>query len=215
MKHLLKDILEMRQVDVFNENSSALEWLAHYYATSITDVIRSILPVGARSGKKWHDQYALPFVQNALTALVETRQVELTKDQNETVSRILRARDKPHLVHGVTSSGKTEVYLAIMRQMLIEGKSTLILVPEIPLTYVLSERLRQEYGDRVFVVHSGLTDKERRLAWLGIHHATASIVVRTNRLCSLYSKFRVNHHGRGDSAYKQEQTLIQCQSGCL
>ena len=65
------------------------------------------------------------------------------------------------LLHGVTSSGKTEIYIHIIREMMAQGKQVLYLLPEIALTTQITERLRRVFGDSMAVYHSKFTDKER------------------------------------------------------
>ena len=71
----------------------------------------------------------------------------------------------PFLLHGVTGSGKTEVYLRAIGEMIKKGKEALVLVPEISLTPQLVKRFRSRLGDQVTVIHSALSDGERFDAW--------------------------------------------------
>jgi primosomal protein N' (replication factor Y) len=90
---------------------------------------------------------------------------ELMPEQREAVRRIGEAASAGtfgvFLLHGVTGSGKTEVYLHAIRQLAGTGKGALVLVPEIALTPQLLGRFRQRFGGRVAALHSGLTDRER------------------------------------------------------
>ena len=70
-----------------------------------------------------------------------------------------------HLLHGVTGSGKTEVYLALSEQVIASGKQVLVLVPEISLTPQLTERFQHRMGCPIAVLHSGLNDQQRLSAW--------------------------------------------------
>lgn len=73
-----------------------------------------------------------------------------------------------HLLHGVTGSGKTEVYLRVIAEAKARGLGSLLLVPEIALTPQLVARFRARFGDGIAVLHSGLTDKQRHAAWRGL-----------------------------------------------
>ena len=77
------------------------------------------------------------------------------------------------LLHGVTGSGKTAVYLAGMRAVLEAGRSAILLVPEIGLTPAVAADLHQIFGDEVAILHSALSDKERAQQWHRIKRGEA------------------------------------------
>lgn len=108
---------------------------------------------------------------------------ELTKDQERVLAELdqpLRARAyAAFLLHGVTGSGKTEVYIRAMRVALDLGRSALMLVPEIALTPVFSRRLRMHFGDRVAIFHSSLSRGERFDEWTRVRNGEARIVIGT------------------------------------
>jgi primosomal protein N' (replication factor Y) len=83
------------------------------------------------------------------------------------------------LLHGVTGSGKTEIYIRAMRVVLQLGRSALMLVPEIALTPVFSRRLRTHFGDKVAIFHSSLSRGERFDEWTRVRNGEARIVIGT------------------------------------
>ena len=83
------------------------------------------------------------------------------------------------LLDGVTGSGKTEVYLQIIRSVLERGQQVLVLVPEITLTPQLEERFRQRFAVDIALSHSKLTDKQRGVAWLKMQQGQGSILLGT------------------------------------
>src|SRR5499433_4536003 len=83
------------------------------------------------------------------------------------------------LMHGVTGSGKTAVYLAGMRAVLEAGRSAILLVPEIGLTPTVAADLHQVFGDEVAILHSALTNQERAEQWHRIKRGEARMVVGT------------------------------------
>jgi len=91
------------------------------------------------------------------------------------------------LLHGVTGSGKTEVYFAAMQEVLSSGKQVLLLVPEIGLTPQLIERVEQRFAYPVVSMHSGLNDSERHLAWWHTGQGHARIVIGTRS--AVFSNF--------------------------
>jgi primosomal protein N' (replication factor Y) len=84
---------------------------------------------------------------------------------------------QPFLLHGVTGSGKTEVYLQLIARVRAQGRGALVLVPEIALTPQLSGRFRARFGDDVALLHSGLSDAERHAEWLRLRRGEARICV--------------------------------------
>jgi primosomal protein N' (replication factor Y) len=83
------------------------------------------------------------------------------------------------LLHGVTGSGKTEIYIRAMRTALERGRSAMMLVPEIALTPVFSRRLRAQFGDQVAIFHSSLSKGERFDEWTRVKNGRAQIVIGT------------------------------------
>jgi primosomal protein N' (replication factor Y) len=112
------------------------------------------------------------------------------------------------LLHGITGSGKTAVYLACMRQVLEQGRSSILLVPEIGLTPAVAADLRQVFGDEVAILHSGLTNAERAEQWHRIRRGEARVVAGTRSAgfapASDLALIIVDEEQ--DSSYKQEET---------
>jgi primosomal protein N' (replication factor Y) (superfamily II helicase) len=106
---------------------------------------------------------------------------QLTAGQAEAVQLVRRAITErqflPLLLHGVTGSGKTEVYLQAIDAALAEGRQALVLVPEIALTPLTVQRFLARFGGRVAVLHSGLKGGERFDAWRRVRRGEADIVV--------------------------------------
>ncbi|WP_390404883.1 primosomal protein N' [Lacticaseibacillus jixiensis] len=110
-----------------------------------------------------------------------TKPLALTDEQAPVVDRVCTAVAKRQaqtfLLEGVTGSGKTEVYLQIMAQALANGRSALMLVPEIALTPQMVLRVRGRFGPQVAVLHSGLSNGERFDEWRRIRSGAAQVVV--------------------------------------
>ncbi|MGH8622819.1 MAG: replication restart helicase PriA, partial [Burkholderiales bacterium] len=87
------------------------------------------------------------------------------------------ATDQPVLIHGVTGSGKTLVYLDVLRSVVASGKGAILLVPEIALTPQTVARVRGVFGDQVAVLHSGLSDGERIDAWRALRRGERLVAV--------------------------------------
>ena len=101
----------------------------------------------------------------------------LLSDQQRAVDTILSDRQGRYLLHGVTGSGKTEVYLTVIEQIVSEGKTCIMLVPEIALTPNMLRQLRERFGDTVALLHSGLSVGERYDEWLRLKNGEAQIAI--------------------------------------
>jgi primosomal protein N' (replication factor Y) len=117
------------------------------------------------------------------TPFEQAEDYKLTEQQKSVLAQLeapLRARAyAPFLLHGVTGSGKTEVYIRAMRVVLEIGRSALMLVPEIALTPVFSRRLRMHFGDLVAIFHSSLSRGERFDEWTRVRNGEARVVIGT------------------------------------
>jgi len=112
------------------------------------------------------------------------------------------------LIHGVTGSGKTAVYLAAMKSVLQAGKSAILLVPEIGLTPAVAADVHDAFGDQVAVLHSALSEKERAEHWHRIRRGEARAVVGTRSaiFAPLSDLALIIVDEEQDSSYKQQET---------
>ena len=102
---------------------------------------------------------------------------ELTEDQRRAVERIERDERTVQLLHGVTGSGKTEIYLTLIAKCLKEGKSSIFLVPEISLTPQMISQLRARFGRNAAIMHSGLSAGEKFDEWWRLRTGEAKIAI--------------------------------------
>ena len=112
------------------------------------------------------------------------------------------------LLHGVTGSGKTAVYMAAMQEVLRSGRSAIMLVPEIGLTPAAAAYLHQFFGEEVAILHSGLSHAERAEQWHRIHRGEARIVVGTRSavFAPVSDLALIVVDEEHDTSYKQEET---------
>jgi primosomal protein N' (replication factor Y) len=112
------------------------------------------------------------------------------------------------MLHGVTGSGKTAVYLATMQSVLAQGRGAIMLVPEIGLTPAAAAHLHEVFGGEVAILHSALTDAERAEQWRRIHRGEARMVVGTRS--AVFAPVRelalIIVDEEHDNSYKQEET---------
>ena len=136
-------------------------------------------------------------------------ELALTGAQAQAVETILTSLStfSVHLLYGVTGSGKTEVYLRVIAAAIAGGGQALVLVPEIALTPQLVDRFRRRFSTGVAVVHSGLTDTERRDAWRAAHSGQARIVIGTRSavFASLPKLALIVVDEEHDASYKQHE----------
>ena len=136
----------------------------------------------------------------------------LNESQMEALGTIAAAMEKggfrPHLLYGITGSGKTTVYFAAMRRALDAGKSALLLVPEIGLTPAMAAQMYAAFEGEVALLHSQLTPDERAEQWHRIRRGEARIVVGTRSavFAPMVDLGLIIVDEEHDSSYKQEET---------
>lgn len=183
-------------------------WISKYYVSPIGEVLKSALPPGisakhvgeaaAHGGLRDHPEMRIDAAPS----------LSLTPDQ----SRALDAIREDHgfqtiLIHGVTGSGKTEVYMRAAEHFLAQGKSSLILVPEIGLTPQLTDRFSERFPGKTAILHSGLTRRQRIDEWLRIYSGGAPIVIGTRSavFAPLESLGLIVVDEEHETSYKQEE----------
>jgi primosomal protein N' (replication factor Y) len=137
---------------------------------------------------------------------------ELTGDQGRVLEEIATTQTKNggfccYLLHGVTGSGKTEVYLRLIAAELAAGRQTLLLVPEIGLTPQLVRRLSERFGRELAILHSAVTERERFDAWRRAYRGAARLIVGTRSavFAPLPSPGLIIVDEEHDLSYKQQQ----------
>ncbi len=141
----------------------------------------------------------------------EVKNFQLTDAQVKVIDKVtphIVARSfKPFLLHGVTGSGKTQVYIELIKKAISKGESVLLLVPEISLTPQMTTRLVQNFGEKVAVIHSRVSPGERHDAWMRIASGTCKVV--TGARSALFAPLKdiglIIIDEEHDSSYKQEE----------
>jgi len=186
-----------------------MRFMAGYYHRPLGETVIAALPPRLRSVR------ALPRKAMQLAELAASARFtpshSLTAEQAKVVDEIGGATGfKAFLLHGVTGSGKTEVYLHLIARVLERGGQVLALVPEISLTPQLEARFRQAFPEaRLALMHSGLEDVARTAAWLAASRGEAGIVLGT-RLALLAPLPRLELivvDEEHDSSFKQQEGL--------
>jgi primosomal protein N' (replication factor Y) len=135
----------------------------------------------------------------------------LNAEQNEVLGEVWRwlvaGKFAAGLLHGVTGSGKTEVYLGAVEAALSRGKSAIVLVPEIALTLWVGRLVRARFGEHVAVLHSALPDNERAREWWRVRHGHVRVVVGTRSavFAPVENLGLIIVDEEQESSYKQEE----------
>ncbi len=158
--------------------------LSAYYGCSLGEALAVMVPSALRlTSASAADASAMSHdVQiDAGGHQTRTAPFRLSERQQEGLAVILRALDSSRpqtiLLHGITASGKTELYLQAIGHLLQQGRSAICLVPEIALTPQTIDRFRERFGDQVAVWHSRLTARQRAAAWQRVVRGAARVVV--------------------------------------
>ena len=153
-----------------------LSWSASYYHHPLGEVLLGALPKNLRLGKEALIKKPIESVAND-----DLSAPTLTDEQLAATEQILAQEDQYHgfLLHGVTGSGKTEVYLKITQQLLNQGKQILVLVPEIGLTPQMVSRFAQRLDTPVVAIHSQLNETQKLSAYLMAKQGEAGVVLGT------------------------------------
>jgi len=159
------------------ENLALAFWMRDKYYTTLASCVRCITPTSKADGK-----FPGTRRRKGSGAAIEPAVVMLTAEQQVAVEDIIASSDnggfnKPILLHGVTGSGKTEVYLHAISHVLSKGQQAIVLVPEIALTPQIVNIFTMRFGDAVAVTHSRLTAGERFQIWKQALDGEVSLII--------------------------------------
>ena len=193
-----------------------LYWLSHYYHHNIGPVIHLNFSAGRRVGgdkgcglvlPKNHDQKTNP--QPTLSQTT-TPKPPLTKEQKTCLQEIQKHKGfRTHLLHGVTGSGKTEVFFRLIEPSLQQEKKALILVPEIALTPQHIKRFSDRFPNKVACFHSHLSSKKKHLQWMSLLNGEKQILIgpRSALFCPLPQLAWIIVDEEHTGLFKQEEKL--------
>ncbi len=144
-------------------------WMSSYYATHLATVLQAVLPRGLTKKRRSH-------ISSPSVAKRDRTTFVFTKSQQHAIDTISHMSPGSAILHGITGSGKTAVYIELARRVYDQGKSTIILVPEISLTSQLVADVARHFPN-VVVTHSKQTEAERHLTWQAIASAAGPSVI--------------------------------------
>ncbi|MRR20777.1 primosomal protein N' [bacterium] len=182
-----------------------LMWVSDYYMAYPGEVMKAAIPVpedlpGRPVKRKRKEKPEAEAAETVMPA--ELNRVQ--GDAHDSIRRLFAERDTV-LLHGVTSSGKTEIYIHLMREQLDKGRQVLYMLPEIALTTQIIERLRKHFGNAIGVFHSRLTPAARREVWKKVSEGSLRAVlgVRSSLFLPFSDLGLIIVDEEHDSSYKQ------------
>ena len=199
------------QASVTPEEIKFWETIAEYYMCTIGEVYYAAHPSlelkqeGVNS-KITAENLSLKIAKEAQKK--KFPQIELTPAQQKALEEIKEnIENKCVLLHGVTSSGKTELYITLAKEIISQGKNVLYLVPEIAMSRQLTQRLKEHFGERLATYHSSLTQAKKKIVRDALLGATEPIVIlgtRSATLLPLKNLGLIVVDEEHDTSYKQD-----------
>ncbi len=204
----IKEILSVDEVLSLNEEMiETTRWMCQRYGIKYYDAVRCFVPKG-KPAKEGKEKKPLKDMTGENLNIEE-----LTEEQSEACKKIAEAMEnekhESFLIHGVTGSGKTEVYMQSIAKALSKGKTALMLVPEIALTRQITDRFIARFGaDNIAILHSKLTMRERFDEWVRIRRGEAKIVIgaRLGVFAPLENIGVIIMDEEHEATYKSDQT---------
>lgn len=184
------------------QNVQLINWLLRYYPSGSGSITSLFLP------PSWPAEIPNKQTSSSEDSALKNL-VELTNDQTKALT-VIRSRPGSFLLHGDTGTGKTRVYMELIRDALKEGRSSLILVPEIGLTSHLYQELSNYFpGEIIKVFHSNLTPAKRKQVWTEILASSSPLIVlgpRSALFAPLHNIGLVVVDECHDDGYKQDSS---------
>ncbi|MEO0106176.1 MAG: primosomal protein N' [candidate division WOR-3 bacterium] len=183
------------------------KWIADYYIATMGEVLRQALP--SKVLKKFE------LLKKEVKAPILAKEPAPTYQQKYAITRILNALTrkefKVFLLYGITGSGKTEVYLKVVAQVIRRGQRALIMVPEISMTPLLLKRFTERFGNEVIAIHSALTTKERRRIWYAIKKGQFKVIIgpRSSIFIPIPNLKIIIVDEEHDHSYKEQQQSVR------
>jgi primosomal protein N' (replication factor Y) (superfamily II helicase) len=159
-------------------------WLSQHYDCSIQEALGCVLGGPVLRNLQPAKRKTLSSQLGLQPSLLEEQpylKPSLNAEQRSALEACWAAKERAHsiLLHGVTGSGKTEVYLELVEKTLEQGQSAIVLVPEVALTAQAIQRYRGRLGPTVAILHSHLSDQQRRREWLSILQGNCRVALGT------------------------------------
>jgi len=188
------------QVFFNNKNLEFYKWVSDYYHYPLGEMLYSICP-------KYSTKKELKFPNVIKTTSKENKNIILNQEQTNAFNSINISQY--NLIHGVTGSGKTEVYIEYAKKIIDQNKSVLIIVPEIALTPQLIERISYHFDGQLAVLHSGIPKKQKYINWINILNSKANLIIGARS--AIFAPFKnlglIVVDEEHEASYKQDDRL--------
>jgi primosomal protein N' (replication factor Y) len=191
-----------------------IKWTSQYYHYPLGEVMETAFPARLRKLKSVAPRKSKSTQEGSHEAILAKSEAvlpTLNEEQKQVFDAIRKGFSQfgVFLLEGVTGSGKTEVYLQLIQQMLNQAKQVLLLVPEISLTPQMVARLQQRLGDNIVLSHSGLSDPKRLLSWQAVKTGEKFVMVGTRS--AVFTPFKalglIIIDEEHDGSFKQQEGL--------
>ncbi len=186
-----------------NKFLSWCQWVSDYYFYPIGMVIEHAFPPLKKNSNRKTKYQVIPDIE-------QDQAPNLTDEQLRVLQKIKSEKKiNTHLLHGVTGSGKTEVYLNLINDCITNNKSAIVLVPEISLTPQLLNRFSARFKDQVAIIHSQLTAREKTNQWWAAFSGNKKILIgaRSALFCPIKNLGLIIIDEEHESSFKQEEKL--------
>lgn len=195
----VKEVLEAPKIPALPDTQLKLiDWLREYYPAPLGNIVQLFLPDTVTATIAPKEDASAPTPQIQLPAL--------TQDQKAALQQI--GPNGMHILHGATGSGKTRVYVELAHRQLAQGRSSIVLTPEIGLTSQLAATFQQAFADQVVVMHSGLTESARRATWQKVLASQKPLIIvgaRSAIFAPVHTVGLIVIDEAHETAYKQDQ----------
>lgn len=180
-----------------------IKWMSEYYFCPFYKILKLFIPKRIFSNK--------PIRQSKTSKPKKINKIQpkiLTKEQKQAIEKILKNKSETFLIHGITGSGKTEIYTRLAEHQISQGKQALILVPEISLTPQIIEYFEKSLGIKAEVIHSKISEGERYKAWKNIWEEKSKLIIGSRS--AIFSPFQnlgiIIVDEEHELSYKQDQS---------
>jgi primosomal protein N' (replication factor Y) len=165
-----------------NQQIDLIKWLNQYYFCPLNKIIKLFIPKRVFDNKKLPKSYKksqtkTPKTTNRNEQIISSTSKTLTNQQQAAIKEITENSLNKFLIHGITGSGKTEIYTRLAETYIKQGKQALILVPEISLTPQIIKYFEEALQIKAAVIHSRLSEGEKQESWLNIKENKAKLII--------------------------------------
>lgn len=179
-----------------------LQWISDYYLYPLGQIHQLVFPpLKKKSSHKGRKSPIVPELKTQAAPFLPT------PEQQQVLSEISVEDYKTYLLHGVTGSGKTEVYIEVIAQALERNRAALVLVPEISLTPQLIRRFAERFPDEIAVLHSQLTEREKTDQWWQVIEKKKRLLIgaRSALFCPIPDLGLIVVDEEHETSFKQEE----------